>query len=189
MNPIPRLSDPEFDTPLTLREAFHVLAAFIGQYNARGSQETMLMGADLTLDENGITSDPAQLHDFLASAKAVLDRCGTSTGPKTPITAADIRDGQLLAFLVTCDWEHGRHAAELTVRTRDGEIERFRVTGLREWQAHDDFLAQHIEQCTLVHDASGVYLSLDPHAEGLRTADDNLWLDGEAIERITTLLP
>lgn len=109
--------------------------------------------------------------------------------PDRSVTAADIRDGQLLAFLVTCDWEHGRHAAELTVRTRDGDTATFRITGLRAWQAYDDFLARHIEQCTLIDDASGVYLSLDPHLEGHRTADDNLWLDGEAIERIDTRTP
>lgn len=111
------------------------------------------------------------------------------TAAEPPITANDFRDGQLLTFLVTCDWDHARHAAELTLRTRDGGTATFRITGLREWQAYDDFLARHIEQCTLIRDASGVYLCLDPYEEGRRTADDNLWLAGEAIERLHARTP
>jgi len=68
-----RLSDPVFDTQLTLRQAFHVLVKFLEQYNARAPQETDLMQADLTLEPDGCTSDPAQLSDFLESASSVVE--------------------------------------------------------------------------------------------------------------------
>lgn len=81
MNPNTRLSDPLFDTPLTLREAFHVLAAFMGQYNARGPQSTTELEADLTLMSDGSTSDPAQLDDFIDSARGVLDPAHVAAAP------------------------------------------------------------------------------------------------------------
>ena len=78
MTDLTRLSDPAFDTQLTLREAFHVLVKFIEQYNKRGPQETDILQADLTLEPDGCTSDPAQLDDFLDSAKSVVElRHGT----------------------------------------------------------------------------------------------------------------
>lgn len=67
-----RISDPEFDAKITLREAFHVLVKFIEQYNSRAPQETDILQADLTLEKDGSTSDPAQLDDFLSSAKSVI---------------------------------------------------------------------------------------------------------------------
>lgn len=81
MNPIPRLSDPVFDTTLTLREAFHVLTAFIGQFNARAPQSTTLLAADIALERDGSTSDPAQLDDFIDSARGVLDPAHVAAAP------------------------------------------------------------------------------------------------------------
>jgi hypothetical protein len=72
MSNVTHLSEPIFDTPLTLREAFLVLQNFIEQYNTRGPQGTDLMQADLLLLQDGTTSDPAQLDDFLTSAKSVV---------------------------------------------------------------------------------------------------------------------
>jgi hypothetical protein len=78
MSELTRLSDRDFDTQITLREAFHVLVAFLEQYNARGPRETDILQSDLTLEANGSTSDPAQLDDFLGSAKSVVElRRGT----------------------------------------------------------------------------------------------------------------
>jgi len=73
MSNVTRLSDPVFDTPLTLRQAFHVLLRFLEQYNARGLRETDILQADLTLELDGCTSDPAQLDDFIHSAKSVVE--------------------------------------------------------------------------------------------------------------------
>ncbi len=99
------------------------------------------------------------------------------------ITTSNFRDGHLVGFAVTYDWDASRHAAELTLRTVDGTLARYRIVGLRAWHAYEDFEAQWIERCTLIHDEAGVYLCLDPHHEGVRTDDDNLWMLGAAVER------
>ena len=68
------ISDQEFDQMLTLRQSFEVLRAFLEQFNSRGAQETDLLASWLELQPDGGTADPAQLDDFLESARAVLAR-------------------------------------------------------------------------------------------------------------------
>jgi len=68
------ISDQDFDQTLTLRQAFEVLRAFLGQFNSRGAQDTDLLASWLELLPDGGTSDPAQLDDFLECARAVLAR-------------------------------------------------------------------------------------------------------------------
>jgi hypothetical protein len=68
------ISDKEFDQSLTLRQSFEVLRAFLEQFNSRGAQETYLLASWLELQPDGGTADPAQLDDFLESARAVLAR-------------------------------------------------------------------------------------------------------------------
>ena len=68
------ISDPEFDQLLTLRQSFGVLVAFLEQFNSRGAQETDILASWLDLQVDGGTADPAQLHDFLKCARAVLAR-------------------------------------------------------------------------------------------------------------------
>ena len=66
------ISDPVFKTTLTLLQSFHVLCKFLDQFNARSSAETDLLASWLELQKDGGTADPAQLDDFLESARAVL---------------------------------------------------------------------------------------------------------------------
>ena len=68
------ISDPEFNQTLTLRQAFDLLRSFIDQLNSRGALETDLLASWIELQADGITADPAQLDDFLISARAVLAR-------------------------------------------------------------------------------------------------------------------
>jgi len=68
------IRDPAFEQPLTLRQSFEVLCAFLEQFNSRGAQETDLLASWLELQPDGGTADPAQLDDFLESARAVLAR-------------------------------------------------------------------------------------------------------------------
>ena len=68
------ISDREFDQTLTLRQSFEVLRAFLEQFNSRGAQETDLLASWLDIQPDGGTADPAQLDDFLESARAVLAR-------------------------------------------------------------------------------------------------------------------
>ena len=51
-----------------------MLQEFLAQFNTRGSQETDSLAGWLELEADGGTFDPAQLNDFLASARAVLGR-------------------------------------------------------------------------------------------------------------------
>ncbi|QBB72037.1 hypothetical protein ELE36_17625 [Pseudolysobacter antarcticus] len=68
------ISDPEFEQTLTLRQSFEVLYAFLEQFNSRGTQETDVLASWLELLQDGGTADPAQLDDFVKSARAVLAR-------------------------------------------------------------------------------------------------------------------
>jgi hypothetical protein len=66
------IHDPAFGQTLTLRQSLAVLSAFLHQFNSRGPQETDLLASWIELQSDGVTADPAQLDDFLASARAVL---------------------------------------------------------------------------------------------------------------------
>lgn len=68
------ISDQVFDQTLTLRQSFEVLREFLEQFSSRGAQETDLLASWLELQPDGGTADPAQLDDFLESARAVLAR-------------------------------------------------------------------------------------------------------------------
>jgi len=73
-----KISDPAFDEKLSLRQSFHVLVAFLEQFNSRRPQPTDDLLSWLSLESDGGTSDPAQLDDFLQSAKSVLGSSGSS---------------------------------------------------------------------------------------------------------------
>ena len=67
-----KITDPAFDTQLSLRQSFQVLFAFLEQFNSRGAQPTDDLESWLNIEDDGETSDPAQLDDFLQCARAVL---------------------------------------------------------------------------------------------------------------------
>jgi hypothetical protein len=68
------LQAPEFQRLLTLGEAYRLLYRFVEQYNARGESSTLDLLTDLSLDvwEDGGSTDPAQMDDFLEVANALL---------------------------------------------------------------------------------------------------------------------
>lgn len=86
---ITTIADAEFDAPLTLREAFHVMCEFLAQLNARGPVESDLLASWLTLEADGGTTDPAQLDDFLQSAQAVRDETALRSAPPVDDQAAE----------------------------------------------------------------------------------------------------
>ena len=100
------------------------------------------------------------------------------------ITAAEFRNSSLASLLVGYDWPSGAHFADLTLASADGSLLTYRISELSAWSAFEDFQAQHIEQCTLLHDQSGVYLALDPYLEGQRSPQDNLWFAGISVELV-----
>ena len=57
--PYTSLSDSIFDKELTLRDAFHVMVKFIEQYHARGESPTGNLLADLSVESDNCTLDPA----------------------------------------------------------------------------------------------------------------------------------
>ena len=68
------INSPEFDESLTVRQSFKVLQQFLEQFNSRSAQGTDMLASWLELQSDGNTADPAQLDDFLESARAVLAR-------------------------------------------------------------------------------------------------------------------
>ncbi len=66
------IHDPAFDQNLTLRQSLEVLSAFLQQFNSRSPEGTDLLASWIELQSDGITADPAQLEDYLASAHRVL---------------------------------------------------------------------------------------------------------------------
>ncbi len=68
------LQYPEFQRLLTLGDAYQLLYRFVEQYNARGESSTLDLLTDLALDvwQDGGSTDPAQMDDFLEVANALL---------------------------------------------------------------------------------------------------------------------
>ena len=66
------ISDSAFDQTLTLRQSYLIMCRFLKQFNSRGAQETDLLAVWLEIQSDGLTHDPAQLHDFLACARSEL---------------------------------------------------------------------------------------------------------------------
>ena len=67
-----KLSDPAFDTQITLRQSFHLLVKFLEQFNSRSPEQTDVLLSWLAIESDGGTMDPAQLDDFIQCAKTVL---------------------------------------------------------------------------------------------------------------------
>lgn len=75
------VNDPEFQTRVSLAEAYRVLEKFVAQYNARGESSTVSLMTDVGLLPDGTTADPAQLSDFLKCADDVLRESRTPCKP------------------------------------------------------------------------------------------------------------
>lgn len=70
------LSDPIFDRPVALRDAYRLMEKFIVQYNARGESSTVALLSDTGVGAGGSTCDPAQLYDFVRIAGEHFDDQG-----------------------------------------------------------------------------------------------------------------
>lgn len=77
-----QITDPQFNSLLTLGEAYRVMCIFIERYNARGTSNTLDLLADIGLSawRDGSSADPAQLQDFLDASKEVVN------GSRSPAT-------------------------------------------------------------------------------------------------------
>jgi hypothetical protein len=101
------------------------------------------------------------------------------------ITAAAFRDGKMEAFAVIYDWVAQSHLAEISVRSNDGAMHKYRIVGLSQVIVSEDF--DHIEEiefCTLITSPGRIYLSLDPYAEGVESDRDNFSFAGREIMKV-----
>jgi hypothetical protein len=71
----------------------------------------------------------------------------------------------------------------LSIRDANGATNSFQIGGVTEFSIDEDFQSLAIERCTLIVDAKGVYLSLDPFHEGVPSDQDNYWFRGKSILR------
>lgn len=97
------------------------------------------------------------------------------------ITAASFRDKKIAALSVSYDWETETHTADITVRSEDGRLDRYRIKRLSELNISEDFSSPHIAFCSLIDGPGRIYLSLDPFTEGIESERDNFTLVGAEI--------
>jgi hypothetical protein len=74
--PYVNLNSEIFDRPITLRQGYQIMAAFIAQYHARGESSTVALVADTGIGPSGETCDPAQIYDYLRVAGDLLGDVG-----------------------------------------------------------------------------------------------------------------
>jgi len=73
--PYTTLQDDAFNREITLRDAYRVMERFVADYLSRGDTPVMdFLHSYASMVSTGQTTDPAALNDFLAAAKAALDR-------------------------------------------------------------------------------------------------------------------
>jgi hypothetical protein len=97
------------------------------------------------------------------------------------ISAASFRDKKIAALSVNYDWETATHTADITVRSDDGRLDRYRIKRLSELNISEDFGAPHIAFCSLIATPGRIYLSLDPFNEGIESERDNFTFVGAEI--------
>jgi predicted metal-binding protein len=97
------------------------------------------------------------------------------------IDAQAFRDRVIQSVLVSYDWEHAMHFAEIRVSGREGASQTYRINRLSELNICEDFGAMHVSQCTLIIQPGRVYLSLDPYTEGAESERDNYTFTGAEI--------
>jgi hypothetical protein len=66
-HPYLRLND--FDTQISLRDAYEIMLRFVTAYHNRGESPTGDLLADTMILTDGCSCDPAQLYDFLDAYK------------------------------------------------------------------------------------------------------------------------
>jgi len=73
-NVVRSIKDKHFDQSLTLRDAYRTMYAFLLAYHERGESETGVLLGDITLLEDGVSADPAQMEDFANAFEKMKER-------------------------------------------------------------------------------------------------------------------
>ena len=69
------VTDPAFDRPVTLRDAYRIMERFVSDYLERGDTRVSdFLHAYAGETVTGQTADPAALPDFLAAARKILEK-------------------------------------------------------------------------------------------------------------------
>jgi hypothetical protein len=101
------------------------------------------------------------------------------------ISAASFRDRKIGSFAVTYDWETECHVADISVRSNDGILHRYRIVGLSELNVSEDFgHVAYIEFCSFIMSPGRIYLSFDPYTEGVESDRDNFSFVGRDIIKL-----
>jgi hypothetical protein len=100
------------------------------------------------------------------------------------VSANSLRDTIIQSLAFTYDWDSETHVANLGVRSNDGVLHSFQITGVSQFEVSEDFTSGYIEFCTLIRSSGRIYLSLDPYREGIESDRDNFSFVGREITRI-----
>jgi hypothetical protein len=65
------IHDPEFDRAITLRDAYRAMELFVREYYEIGDTPVIDFLAYLTIANDGISSDPAAIEDFLSVVEKI----------------------------------------------------------------------------------------------------------------------
>ena len=100
------------------------------------------------------------------------------------VSANLLRDTIIQSFGVSYDWDSETHVANLDVRSNDGILHTFQITGVSQFDISEDFRSRYIEFCSLIRSPGRIYLSLDPYEEGIESDRDNFSFVGRDITRV-----
>jgi hypothetical protein len=100
------------------------------------------------------------------------------------VSANSFRDNVIQSLAVTYDWDSETHIADLRVRSADGVLHTFQITGLSQFDVSEDFTSMYVEFCSLIRSPGRIYLSLDPYEEGTESDRDNFSFVGREIAQI-----
>ena len=100
------------------------------------------------------------------------------------VSAGSLRDKIIQSLAVTYDWDNETHVADLRVRSNDGVLHMFQITGVSQFDISEDFTSRYVEFCSLIRSPGRIYLSLDPYEEGVESDRDNFSFVGREIIQI-----
>jgi hypothetical protein len=103
---------------------------------------------------------------------------------KMDVSANSLRDTIIQSLAFTYDWDSETHVANLGVRSNDGVLHTFQITGVSQFDISEDFTSRYVEFCSLIRSPGRIYLSLDPYEEGIESDRDNFSFVGRDITRV-----
>jgi hypothetical protein len=100
------------------------------------------------------------------------------------VSANSLRDTIIQSLAFTYNWDSETHVANLGVRSNDGVLHTFQITGVSQFDISEDFSSRYVEFCSLIRSPGRIYMSLDPYKEGSESDRDNFSFVGRDITRV-----